>query len=231
MAKNKKRRSKRALIRYPMDYDPRRPRAQPNPYQVSRAGGVRSCIYVGCAYGDSTEFLIRETYDQLDAVERAAPGNWTGTRRFEELRQNLRSAALDAFDDMVARDYPDPADKTIANYEELKRQIVTKLSDHTNPGDRIFWELQGKIKFEDCKTKHGLQEKPTIILQRMQRMRKMGGQLHHSQGAVFMTDGLFKQTYWNIFPEYMQTWLTEDQNLDPFDAANPMDVDELGDNM
>ena len=55
--------------------------------------------------------------------------------------------------------------------------------------------------------------------------------MHHNQGDPFMDDEEFKQLFWHSFPDAMKDWLEQDQNRDPFDNANPMDTDNIGDAM
>ena len=74
-------------------------------------------------------------------------------------------------------------------------------------------------------------EEPVRVLARIQSVRTMREMLEHNQGANYITAGQFTLLFWNIFPDTMQEWLQEDQNLDPFDAANPMDHDEIADHM
>ena len=66
----------------------------------------------------------------------------------------------------------------------------------------------------------------------MRELRKHGSRLQHSfgPGGIF-TDDEFKQVYWNTFPEAMQDWLTSDQNIDPFDQAALLDVDNIADHL
>jgi len=74
-------------------------------------------------------------------------------------------------------------------------------------------------------------EKPTKVLARMQKIRRMGAIMHHNMGIHYMTDNQFNQAYWQIFPAVMTDWLTNDQNVDPHDVANPLDAAEIGDHM
>ncbi len=74
-------------------------------------------------------------------------------------------------------------------------------------------------------------KEPVRVLARIQRMRTMGEMLEHNQGANYITAGQFTLLFWNIFPATMQDWLQEDQNLDPFDAANPMDHEDIAAHM
>jgi len=133
---------KMPLIVYDMDYDSRIERAKVT-YQVNVPGG---CTYhdVAISYGDSIEMLIKETYDKLQEVQEMSPGGWNAARRFRELKNALRGKAKEKYICLVQRDYPNAADKTDANYEEVKRQIITKISDHAWPGDEIHTYLSSK---------------------------------------------------------------------------------------
>ena len=74
----------------------------------------------------------------------------------------------------------------------------------------------------------GRREKPTDVLRRMRELRLLGSRCQDSFGpAGIFTDDEFKQVYWNIFPSTMQDWLTNDRNIDSFDLAAPLDVDEI----
>ena len=37
----------------------------------------------------------------------------------------------------------------------------------------------------------------------------------------------FLQAFWRIFPSSMHDWMTNVANVDPFDANNPLDVEEI----
>ena len=43
--------------------------------------------------------------------------------------------------------YPDPAEKTNANYGELVRLIPTDLGDHLYPGNKVHHYLMNKVKY------------------------------------------------------------------------------------
>ena len=79
------------------------------------------------------EFLIRETFEKLDDVTEAYKMTgtpWHVPRCFYELKHVLIGVARNHYNSIVTRDYPDQAEKTDANYEELRRQIITTMSDH-----------------------------------------------------------------------------------------------------
>ncbi len=74
-------------------------------------------------------------------------------------------------------------------------------------------------------------EDPLQVLACIRRIHTMGAMLEHNQGANYITEGQFTLLFWKIFPGTMQDWLQEDQDLDPFDAANPMDHNDIADHM
>ena len=59
--------SGKSLIGYYVDYDPKE-ECEKKSYQVNHGGGMRSYLTVGYAFGDSTEFLMRKTYNNLEQV-------------------------------------------------------------------------------------------------------------------------------------------------------------------
>ena len=219
-----------ALIELHSDYDTLQVlEKDKRTYQINTAGG-RTFMTVAYAGGKSTEFLMCETYEALDDVMTATPGGWPASRRFQELKFCLRGKARQAYDALVRQDYPTAADKTNANYIELKRKLITTLSDHTWPGNRVHYYLSIKAKYIEYKHK-GSYVTPNQFLQRMERIRSLGAEMHHTMGPVYMADLQFKSSFWNSFPESMKSWLENDQDIDPFDTANPLDVQELADQL
>ena len=219
-----------ALIRYVQDFDPLDTDYETDTTQVDLPGGGRKYIKVTLSDGSSTEFLIEMTYEALEKLRTAfgAMGtNCKGADRFSWLEDHLRGPALQQFKNIVARNYRNQNQKTHDSYVELRRRIITALSDHVNPGNRVRTLLMQEIKFFKCKTTDGTGrvEKPTRVLVRLERIRAMAGEyMHHSQGAVFLSDNDFKNSFWDIFPKSMKNWLTKDQNINPFDANNPLDA-------
>ena len=53
--------------------------------------------------------------------------------------------------------------------------------------------------------------------------------LHHERGADFLADVDMKQAFWDCFPNSMHDWLNNEQDVDPFDANNPLDIVEIAD--
>ena len=109
------------LIRYLEDYEVGAV-VERKRFQIHEKGSGCSELYVAFASGKSTEFLIRETYIKLEDIREeyattAAPWNWP--HRFNELKHVLIGDTRNQYDSIVARDYPDQADKTNDNYEEL----------------------------------------------------------------------------------------------------------------
>ena len=157
---------------------------------------------------------------------------WNGSRRFEELEECLTGKALTSFKRLVRDRYSNPADKTDANYEELCMLMSTDLEGHTYPGNKIRQYVDQKVKFMNFHREDGRRKKPTDVLRCMRELRELRSRCQHSfgPGGIF-TDDEFKQVYWNIFPNTMKDWLTNDQNIDPYDPAAPLDVDEIADHL
>ena len=136
------------------------------------------------------------------------------------------------YDEIVAQDYPNQADKTDANYEELRRQIITAMSDHILPGNKVRDYLTQNIKYLKCKMSDGTSrvEKPVRVLARMNLIKRMAStMLHHDHGAVYLSPDDMTRAFWKIFPSKMHDWLTNEQNINPFDTNNPMDAMEIAD--
>ena len=206
--------------------------AQSKRFQIQTQGG-RNEMKAYIANGESIEFLLRETFERLENVRSAWPGGWNGERQFLELKGVLTGDAEDAYDELVDRDYPNTPDKTPQNYITLCRDVINRLSDHVNPGDRVHQFISTGIKYVNCKMQDdsGRYEKPVKVYNRMSRMIKMGALMTHNQGAQYFTDEQFKQAFWNIFPESMKSWLVNDQRMDPFSPDNPLDPQEIADEM
>ena len=78
----------------------------------------------------------------------------------------------------------------------------------------------------------GRVEKPTPVLVCLECIYAITAEyLYHSQRAVNISDNDFKNTFWDIFPKSMKNWLTNDQNIDTLDANNPLDVENIADEM
>ena len=220
----------RAVIGFIRDYTDEE-LGQPRIYQISD-GGVRTSKPVGVSNGKSIEFFLVETVDRLEVVREATAGGWNAPRRFRELKECLRGDALESYKKLVANDYPDPADKTDPNYEELVRLIPTDLGDHPYPGNKIRHYLMNKVKYMSYRRPDGRRYKPTDALRRLSQCRELGSRLEHSMpGGNILTDAEFLLLVWNIFPKEMQEWLTNDQKIDPFDPNHPRDVDEVCDDL
>ena len=190
---------------------------------------------VSISEGESVEFLMAETLAQLEEIRAASAHGWNAARRFSELGRclKLKLDAREAFDEIVQGDYPDPANKTNANYEELCKKIITKLSDHEYPGDEIMVYLNSHVKYMRCKMTDGSGrvEKPNKVLSRLQHIRNFGKAMHHNHGIDYITNVQMTMYFWNIFPQSMKNWLRDEQNIDPFDQMNPLDAQEIADHM
>ena len=98
---------------------------------MTRPGGFLTNKPVGIAHGDSIEFLLVETFNRLEVICHAVAVAWNCPRRFEELEEFLAEKALTSLKRRVRDSYPNPADKTDMNYEELCMLMPTELGDHT----------------------------------------------------------------------------------------------------
>ena len=222
------------LIRYIEDYEIGEV-VNRKKFQIFQAAGGRTELHVAFAAGRSTEFLIRECFEKLDDVAEAyemSGAPWDGPRRFYELKHVLIGVARNYFDSIVANDYLGQADKTEAHYEELRRKIITAMSDHILPGNKVRTYLTQQIKYMKCKMTDGTGrvEKPVDVLARMNQIKLMAAKmLHHDRGAVFLSDQDTTSAFWRIFPNKMHDWLTNEQNINPFATDNPMDAMEIAD--
>ena len=157
---------------------------------------------------------------------------WDGPCRFYELKHVLIGVSRNHYNTIVTRDYHGQASKTDDNFEELRRRIITAMSDHILPGNKIRTYLTQNIKYLKCKMtdSSGRVEKPVDVLARMNQIKQTAAvMLHHDRGAVFLTDQDMTSAFWRIFPNKMHDWLTNEQNINPFAVDNPLDAMEIAD--
>ena len=223
------------LIGYKRDYDPTETYKKTKRYQINTPLGIRNTYEVAIADGTSAEFLMTECFEKFEEVTSVIPPpGWTGVDRFRELQLCLDGDAKGECRAIIDHDYPTAQDKNAQGaFGTLKRDIITKLSDSTYPGDKVHTYLLTKVQYRRCKKgkDDGRTEEPTKYLARLQRIRKLGAEMHHNQGDPFMDDDEFRRMFWHSFPDVMKDWLEQDQNKDPFDVNDPMDADEIGDAM
>ena len=68
----------------------------------------------------------------------------------------------------MARDYATNALKNAAGaFTKVKQRLITKLSDHPFPGDRIYVYLTTRVKYMRCKKEDGRMEEPVRVLARI----------------------------------------------------------------
>ena len=120
----------RAVIGFLRDYDPKNLGEQ-RIYQITD-GGVKTNKPVGVSNGKPIKHFLVETVGRLKVkvVCEATAGGWNAPKRFRELQECSRGEALESYKKLVRNNYPDPADKTNTNYEELVRLIPADLGDH-----------------------------------------------------------------------------------------------------
>ena len=215
------------VIGYKKDFDIKDPTLEKKQFRIRVPNSHDEYMEVVMADGESTE-LMMESFDKLDEIRNQVATAWTARERFHQLGTILTDDAKEAYDEIVADDYPTNADKTHPHYEELKKQIITKLSDHVNPGDKVCTYLESKVKYEWCKDeKTGTLVRPIAHFKRCKTLRRLGGLMHHTHQGTYFDDNRFKTCVWNHFPQEWQDWMTEEQQTDPFDANNPLSTEDI----
>ena len=71
--------------------------------------------------------------DKLEVVCEATAAGWIAAQRFMELKECLRGDVIKSYKRLAADNYPNPADKTNANYEELVHLIPADSRDRLYP--------------------------------------------------------------------------------------------------
>ena len=143
----------RAVIGFIRDYD-NEDLGEQRIYQITD-GGVKISKPVGVSNGKSIEYFLVETVDKLEVVREATTGGWNAPKRFRELQECLRGDALESYKKLAKNNYPDPADETNANYEELVRLIPTDLGDHPYPGNKVRHDIMNKVHFTNYRRPDG----------------------------------------------------------------------------
>lgn len=215
------------VIGYKKDFDIKDPTLEKKQFRIRVPNSHDEYVEVIMVDGESTE-LMMESFEKLDEIRNQVATVWAARERFHQLGTILTDDAKEAYDEIVADDYSNNADKTHAHYEELKKQIITKLSDHVNPGDKVCTYLESKFEYEWCKDDDGNLVKPLVHFKRCKTLRKLGGLMHHTHQGTYFDDNRFKTCVWNHFPqEEWQDWMTEEQQRDPFDVNNPLTTEEM----
>ena len=214
------------VIGYKKDFDIKDPTLEKKQFRIRVPNSHDEYVEVIMVDGESTE-LMMESFEKLDEIRNQVATVWAARERFHQLGTILTDDAKEAYDEIVADDYSNNADKTHAHYEELKKQIITKLSDHVNPGDKVCTYLESKFEYEWCKDDDGNLVKPLVHFKRCKTLRKLGGLMHHTHQGTYFDDNRFKTCVWNHFPQEWQDWMTEEQQRDPFDVNNPLTTEEM----
>ena len=194
-------------------------------YRVNDPSGQAEYL-VPLAKTNSVEFFIRETSDKLDEVATAGAGAaWPAAKRFTELGRVCKNRFLQSFRKFLAADYSTNADKTVANFKEIKKDMITDVYGTRNPGNQLKTYMQTKVKYSLCfAADTGLRERPTDYHARLLEMVECGEAMHHSMAAELFTEDEFKLFFWNSFPDDMRNWLTNTQRMDPYDEDEPFDA-------
>ena len=124
--------------------------------------------------------------------------------------------------------FPDPGDKTEANFDDCVQLICTDLYSQPHPGDHLKPYIQTRAKHSLCFDKDGVCTRPDDFYSRLLCLSRIGDNLFHNlAGNSLFTKGEFKLVMWSTFSNEQTDWLVYDQNMDPHDADNPFDAKEL----
>ena len=196
-------------------------------YSVLDANGNKEQFTIGLWNGESMEFFLAHNVVELNSYFECLTDNghaWTWGQRFKSLEHTLTGDALVNWKELMVEDYPDPADKTQPNYVKAIKDLITKLSEVTYPGEPLK-EYMWKIVYSRCKDNQGKQLPPNKVFSRLKRMRAMGGQMHHTApaGQPFISDTDFLKMFYNIFPREMKTFVENMKDCDPFNGITTID--------
>ena len=106
------------------------------------------------------------------------------------------------------------------------------MLDHILPGEKVRTYLTKNIKYMKCKMTDGSGriEKPVNVLNRIELIKRMASTfLHHDRGEEYLNAFDTTQAFWDSFPSKMQDWLNNEQNVNPFNANDPLDAMEIAD--
>ena len=117
------------------------------------ADGTKTVFRVLINDGKSVECMMEFTFEALERVRTVAAANvaWSGAARFRQLEMCLTGRAAQAFTEEVAAHYSQANQKTHNNYNILLKRIISKVSPHENPGNRIHTFVTKSIQYKRCK--------------------------------------------------------------------------------
>ena len=199
-------------------------------YYVLDQNGNKEQFTIALWDGTSIEAFLAHNVKELENYFECLTTNnhpCTYATRFKSLGNTLVGDALINWDELVEDDYPHVADKTQANYEKAIKDLITKLSDITYPGEPMK-DFMKKINYFRCKDDEGNLVPPNKVLSRFKRMRNYGDRMHHTApaGQPFISDIDFLKMYYDVFPLKMKNFVTEVKGCDPFNGITT--VDEIG---
>jgi hypothetical protein len=199
-------------------------------YYVLDQNGNKEQFTIALWDGTSIEAFLAHNVKELENYFECLTTNnhpCTYATRFKSLGNTLVGDALINWDELVEDDYPHVADKTQANYEKAIKDLITKLSDITYPGEPMK-DFMKKINYFRCKDDEGNLVPPNKVLSRFKRMRNYGDRMHHTApaGQPFISDIDFLKMYYDVFPLKMKNFVTEVKGCEPFNGITT--VEELG---
>ena len=218
-------------IHYKRDYDPDEPFGQVT-FMLQQARGVKSNIPVGVVKTKSIEFLFSKFIDKLNEVKNVLTVDWNGKCCFRELQQVLGGQPLEEFKKIMRNHFPDDTDKTEDNYITCHQMIANGLYGQPLPGDHLKLYIQTHLKHSLCFTKEGVRKRPDDFLARINKMVDVGNRLYHNAaGDKLFTEQEFKLMFWSRFKDSKQSWLTDDQNMNPYGPDSAFGPNKIAEQM
>ena len=202
-------------------------------FTITHNASTREYFDVIISDGKSVEQIIRETYYGVDlyadTVNDGQPNTIDYPHRFRILRQCLSGIALQRYVSLMDKNYNTRARQTQANYKKVKKELLTELADYKYPGNLVRKYALDVVKYDKSPDDKGHFMPPRIYQNRVEEIVECGKQMEHTHGNDFVDDATFIEKYYDQFPGYMRSWMEHDQQKDPFDSTNPLDMSDISD--
>ena len=99
-------------------------------------------------------------------------------------------------------------------------------------GDHLKLYIQTRLKHSLCFTKEGVCKRPDDFLARINKMVDVGNRLdHNAAGDKLFTEQEFKLMFWSTFKDSQQSWLTDDQNMNPYGPDSAFGPNKIAEQM
>ena len=110
--------------------------------------------------------------------------------------------------------------------------IAYCLYGQPHPWDHLKLYVQTRVKHLLCFNKKSVHKRSDDFLARINKKINIGNHLDHNvAGDKLFPDEEFKLAFWSTFDDSQQNWLTDNQNMDPYDPDNAFGPDEITDQM